>query len=438
MKTRSWVLLTLLSLLFAGCATSGPSLNTTYQHAPSLEIWMEQEAVPYLIHELGENPMFKNQPFLLVSLDRDNVDPQIDELTLMIRERIIDGLLTRPGINLAWRPSSTPPQHHRSLSQVNCGDMKQIRYYIGIDAGISPVDNNLHVKIRALNILENNWVSGFGISWRGNPTAGEKRAVMNRRPDDFLLGLRPLPFNEKQADLLAAYLSQNLSCLFARMELSELIVHVKQDAPKRIEFFNNALGLVKNYLAKYREIQVTEDPNQANILVQSTVHDIHTGLYQVWITARTKHAKTYVPGMETEAYVRIAPEAADPAPIRPAAVKQGVAPKTVTEPKPKPLVPGGRAYDLCFYEFLDGFEQEIYPVLQTYPGVTQIKRRYERCTDTPQCLCYELTVAGASAGRMETLTRWLDYRLPKSRSLGYRMRPLSDTSLEIVFHRGFD
>lgn len=436
MKIRSWVLLTLLGLIIAGCATSGPSLNTTDQNAPSLEMWMEQEAVPYLIQELGENPMFKNQPFLLVSLDRDNVDPQIDELTLMIRERIIDGLLTRPGINLAWRPSRGPLQHHRSLAQVNCGEMKQIRYYIGIDAGISPVDNNLHVKIRALNVREDHWVSGFGISWRGRPTEGEKQAVMNRRPDDFLLGLRPLPFDEKQADLLAAYLSRNLSCLFARMELSEVIVHVKQDAPARIAFFNNALGLVKNYLAKYREIQVTEDPNQANILVQSTVHDIHDGLYQVWITARTKQAKTFVPGMETETYVRITPGEAAPAPIRPPKTQKGEIKKTVV--KPTPIAPGDRALDVCFYEFLDGFEQEIYPVLKAYPGTTQLKRRYERCIGNTSCLCYELTVAGTTPGQMETLTRWLDYRLPQSRSLGYRMRPLSDTSLEIVFHRGFD
>ena len=137
----------------------------------------------------------------------------------------------------------------------------------GIDTSISSVNGKLSVKLRALDIAEKRWVSGFGISWQGKASPMQKKALEEQHPDEYLLGLRPLPFNERQADLLAAYLSRNLSCLFNTMERDETIVYVKKENPGKINYFENAFGLVANYLARYREVTVTDDPAKANITV---------------------------------------------------------------------------------------------------------------------------------------------------------------------------
>jgi hypothetical protein len=234
------------------------------------------------------------------------------------------------------------------------------------------------------------------------------------------------------------------------MELSEVIVHVQRVNKDHIQFFDNALSLVKNYLAKYREVQVTDDPKHANILVECSVHDIKPGLYQVWVAARYKKGDTYVPGMETESYVQLGPgaihtvsarhhrhPAPEPQPVVQPAPRPAVQPRPQVTPKPVPR-PGPLAenhFNVCFYDYMDGFEQDIYPLLKTYPGISAVNRRYEGCGRHSDCLCYDLTV---THGRMEELMQWLDFRLPKSRTLNYRMQPLSSSSLRIVFTRGFE
>ena len=99
----------------------------------------------------------------------DDVQAEIDDLTAELRERVVEGLMREAGIQLAWRPAVKPWRHHRSLSDVECGELRHIRYYVGIDAGLTPVDRRLNVRVRALDLKEGRWVSGFGMAWRGRP-----------------------------------------------------------------------------------------------------------------------------------------------------------------------------------------------------------------------------------------------------------------------------
>ena len=71
----------------------------------SLDKWLEDTLIPYLVQQFGEHPRFKGQPILLVRMHSDNVQPRIDELTDHIREKIIDSLVREPGLDLYWRPS---------------------------------------------------------------------------------------------------------------------------------------------------------------------------------------------------------------------------------------------------------------------------------------------------------------------------------------------
>ena len=272
---------------------------------PSLDIWLDHTLIPYLVLQLGQHPRFKGQPVLLVRMQGDNVQPRIDDLTDQIRQKIMDALLKQPGLDLSWRPAIRPWRHHRSLEEVSCGNFRKIHYYIGIDAGLSRVERHLYVKVRALNLVEQKWVSGFGKSWQGAPTAAQKAALDREHPDDHLRGLRPLPFSDRQPDLLAAYLARNLSCLIRQGEEDEPVVYVENAAVDNPQVFQTALELVGKYLARFREVQVTDVPEQANVTVVSEIHAIHQNLHQVWLAARHRQGAKYLPGAETEAYVLI-------------------------------------------------------------------------------------------------------------------------------------
>lgn len=450
MGTRICLVMVLFcSVLISACA----AVSTTpdrglYEESLSLDKWMEYEAVPYLIKELGEHPMFKNQPFLLVSMKRDNVESEIDDLTMQLREEIIDGLLTKSGISLAWRPSMKRWKHHTSLDEMECINLRKERFYVGLDVGISSVDEKLYVKIRALNLQENKWVTGFGISWKGKATNRQKEALNRKKTDDFLLGLRPLPFNSKQADLLASYLAKNLSCLFKKMERKEAVVFVEQKNFADIKYFKYTGELIKKYLAKFRETIVTDDQNSANIIVSTKVQNIYKGLYQVWVTARYKKGEKYLPGTGTEAYVFLLPD-------KTVESDQNVKNiKIKTQPAAKPADGNDKAnvkdqarlnnkvnindIDLCFYDFADGFEFDIYPLLKKSPGIISVRRLYDVCSNQSKCLCYELTVKAVHSGTMEALIAWLGKNLQTSGMFSYKMIPKSETRLEIRFSRGFE
>ena len=169
--------------------------------APALDRWLDDTLMPYLVQQLGQHPRFKGQPVLLVRMQGDNVEPRIDDLTDQIRQKIMDALLKQPGLDLSWRPAIRLWRHHHSLEEVSCGNIRRIHYYVGIDCGLARVGGHLYIKVRALNLVEQKWVSGFGKSWQGSPTPAQKAALGREHPDDHLRGLRPLPFSDRQPDL---------------------------------------------------------------------------------------------------------------------------------------------------------------------------------------------------------------------------------------------
>jgi hypothetical protein len=272
---------------------------------PALDKWLEDTLIPYLVQQLGEHPRFKGQPIVLVRMHNDNVQPRIDALTDHIREKIVDALLREPGLDLYWRPATRPLKHHQSLADISCGDYRKINYYIGIDCRLTDLEQKLSVKVRALNLAEHKWVSGFGRSWQGRATAEQLTAIKREHPDAYLRGLRPLPFSSRQPDLLAVYLARNLSCLLRQGDVDDLVVYVEDTPVDTPDFLQTTLKLVGKYLGRFREVAVTDDPNQANVALITALHSIDKNMYQIWVSARDRRAKKYLPGAETEAYVLI-------------------------------------------------------------------------------------------------------------------------------------
>ena len=271
----------------------------------ALDDWLDGTLIPYLVKQFGQHPRFKGQPIMLVRMHNDDVQTQIDELTDHIREKIVDALLREPGLDLYWRPASRPLKHHQSLADISCGDTRKINYYIGIDSRLKKLEQKLSVKVRALNVAEQKWVAGFGKSWQGRPTAEQLAAVKREQPDEYLRGLRPLPFSSRQPDLLAVYLARNLSCLLRQGDADELVVYVEDTPADTPDFLHTTLKLVGKYLGRFREVTVTDDPNEANVALIAALHSIDKNMYQIWVSARERRAKKYLPGAETEAYVLI-------------------------------------------------------------------------------------------------------------------------------------
>ena len=104
-----------------------------------------------------------------------------------------------------------PWEHHRSGGRVACDTASSARYYVGIDVTHASGDS-YRVSVRALDISTAAWVTGFAKSWQGRLTRRQQQALAERRADEYLRGLRVLPFAPGESDLLAAYVARNLSC----------------------------------------------------------------------------------------------------------------------------------------------------------------------------------------------------------------------------------
>jgi len=298
------LLLTVLALSACAGHPRPRAMDSGIGH-PSLNTWLQKSLIPYLVKQFDQHPRFKGQPVLLVRIQGENVLPHIDDLTDQIRQKITDALLKRSGIDLAWRPSIQPWKHHQSFEEISCDHNAEVGYYVGIDIGLSGENRDLQVKVRALNLAEKKWVSGFGMNWRGKPTRQQLEALAREHPDEYLRGLRPLPFSDRQPDLLAAYLSRNLSCILQQGEADDLVVHVALPTPGTPEMLQTTLKLIGRYLTRFREVSVTDDPSLADVTVVSTIHAIDQNLHQVWISVRQRQSEKYLPGAEAEAYVMI-------------------------------------------------------------------------------------------------------------------------------------
>ena len=55
--------------------------NNPRSEVPSLDIWLDDTLIPYLVLQLGRHPRFKGQPVLLVRMRDDQIQPHIDDLT---------------------------------------------------------------------------------------------------------------------------------------------------------------------------------------------------------------------------------------------------------------------------------------------------------------------------------------------------------------------
>ncbi len=312
------LLVTAVALL-PGCA-SAPPLSATQD----LDQWFDQELAPYLERQLTENPRFRGEPVMLVALAGAETDPQPDGLNVEIRRRLRDRLLARPGVHLVWRADAKPLQHHRRLTPAECRERSEPHYLIGLESQ-PQASGELRLSLRAQDLSDQTWVAGFGLAWQGRPDARERTLIGQRQSEQYLRGLRSLPFERGQADLAAQYLAQNLSCLLRERGIEQPVIHARP-LGQGVPWLDTAFDLVGNYLGRYPEVRVSDDPARASLILEGEVHPIQGDLHQLWAQLREPASGSHLAGADTAAYVRLpqavataVPEAKIPQPTSTAA-----------------------------------------------------------------------------------------------------------------------
>jgi hypothetical protein len=296
---RALVPLLLATVWLLSACASAPPLSATQE----LDQWFDQELAPYLEQQLTENPRFRGEPVMLVALTGAETDPQPDGLNAELRRRLRDRLLTRPGVHLVWRAEAAPLQHHRRLTSAECQERSEPHYLIGLES--QPQSNGeLRLSLRAQDLSDQTWVAGFGLAWQGRPDVRERALLGQRQSEQYLRGLRSLPFERGQADLAAQYLAQNLSCLLRERGIEQPVIHARP-LDQGVPWLDTTFDLIGNYLGRYPEVRVSEDPARASLILEGEVHPIQGDLFQLWAQLREPASGSHLAGADTAAYVRL-------------------------------------------------------------------------------------------------------------------------------------
>lgn len=296
----------LMMLVFAaglaGCATQ-PS------HRPSppvrsdlvyLDTWLEQDVLNKVAEELQTSSFMKSLPFVIVKARGEVVSNRIDPLTENVRERLVSVFLGHAGINLVRRHPAPVIERTYKLQDLKCGRYIEHQMLLTIDIRQlgKPEDRTARVNIRAIDRKKDSWVKGFSIYkdvWLSPRQSDDLNTPSH--PDEYLRGLKYVPFLLTQADEMGAYLASNLSCMFKEGHGGKDIRLFVDDSKLRRKKQRNIAWFVKNQLNFCNEIRVVDSKPEADwtLTVETREIDAAKGLSQLWITVPgEKGVATYV------------------------------------------------------------------------------------------------------------------------------------------------
>lgn len=282
--------LTSAFLLLAGFANIAAAASER-----DLERWLDREAVPFVKTALLEHPRFKGETVMFVVLDANATATTSNELALSLRDRLLDAAVDTPGVTIAWRQGSS--NAHHGTEAIDC-TRDDVDYYIGIELS-QQMDDSYSVSLRALDLKERSWISGFGQSWRGHLSMSQRRALRQNKVDETFLGARDVPFTADQNDLLARYLAHELSCALLRETSGDYIIPADLSA----EGVDSTIELVSNNIAANDAIELTSDIQTANAGISGKAHQIDDQLFQYWLTVTPNGKNSELSSLSVSAYL---------------------------------------------------------------------------------------------------------------------------------------
>ncbi|MDH3647228.1 MAG: hypothetical protein OER80_10675 [Gammaproteobacteria bacterium] len=243
--------------LTAGCAATAGHEWTRFSDG-SLSEWLDREAVPGLTKTFSEHPRFKRETIRIAALDGEQVAGRTDGLTTAVADALHSALMQTAGLNIV-----------RVTGPESCATTPTGGYYLAIETKPSGT-RRAEIQLRVFDIVERQWISGFGHQWRGELSSTQRDALRQPIVADSSRGHRVAPFTADQSDLLAERLAADLACHLIRNGDDELIVQPARD---------RAAALIAGNLAGKHEIPVGAE---GAMVLETRVHRVDDSLYQVW------------------------------------------------------------------------------------------------------------------------------------------------------------
>jgi hypothetical protein len=264
----------------------------------NLERWFDEELVPYVASQLVEHPRFKGETVMFVVLENNAPAPVSNSLALSLRDRLLDAALNTAGVSIGWRQGGTPPATRTQVIDCTHDD---VHYYIGI-ALSRALDGSHQVDVRALDLQDRNWVTGFGKSWQGRLSTLQRNAARETGADRTFRGARDVPFEADQSDLLARHLAHELSCALLRQTTGSYVVSTDQ-GDDGAESLAATVELVGNNLASNDALELTHEQGRVNATLEGKAHRIDGALYQYWLTVTPADTEDELSTLSVSAYV---------------------------------------------------------------------------------------------------------------------------------------
>ena len=260
-----------------------------------LDRWVDRDLIPYVRQQLLVHPRFKGETVMFVVLNENTPASSTNALALSMRDRLLAAAVDTRGVDIGWQ------QGRGGISlESTPGDCihDDVHYYIGVEL-TQKLDGSYAVNVRALDLEDRNWVTGFGRRWQGKLSTSQRQAMRQERVDQTFLGARDVPFTLAQTDLLAAHLAHRLTCTLKR----------------RVEHASGLEGtveLISNNLANRQALTLSADASVANSVLSGKAHQIDDVLHQYWVTVTPTGEADDVAAISASAYI-VLPNPAVPA-----------------------------------------------------------------------------------------------------------------------------
>ncbi len=289
---RSGLLVCLLAMLHLPAVVAASP-------TPDLDRWLSNDLLPKLKDQLTGHPRFRGQPLGVAVMRGQQIVADPDQLAAGIRTLIVQALTGTTGIVMARQPVAPDWQQVGSPRRLDCRPGNG-RYLVGVETGAAGA-GRAHLKIRILDLDDNAWVPGFAYDWSGRLN-GEERTKLSRKTSvETLRGQRSLPFQPDQPDLLAARIAFTLGCgLLAQPEVE---IRAWVDDASADEYGGATLSLVGSYLARADVLRLTNDRDQADVILSSRIHPVAAELKQYSASLRPVGSESNMPSLEAAAYV---------------------------------------------------------------------------------------------------------------------------------------
>ena len=265
----------------------------------NLDRWLDAELIPYVREQLRAHPRFKGETVMFVALSDNLPAPVSNALALSIRDRLLQAALDTTGVTVGWQQgkghTSSPSL---SDSPIDCR-RSSVHYLIGIEL-TRGLHNDYIAKIRALDLEDRTWVTGFGLNWQGQLTTIQRRAFGQPRTDDNFTGAREVPFGLEQVDMLAAKLAHELSCALLRQTDGRYIVATRPDSDGLPDA---TVELIGKHLVNHDALQLADKKSAANATLSGEAHRIDGTLHQYWVSVTPIDSTADLPTLTASAYV---------------------------------------------------------------------------------------------------------------------------------------